>query len=108
VLEALRARHCYATSGPRILLRAAMDGLPMGSDVEPGTHSLIVLVAGTDVLERVELVRSGAVVDSLAGDGTREASLVWTVPALRSGEYAYVRVVQADSQLAWSSPFFVR
>jgi len=108
VLEALRARRCYATSGPRILLRAAMDGLPMGSDVEPGSHQLAVLVAGTDALERVELVRSGAIVDGLAGDGSRETSVVWTLRELRPGEYVYVRVVQADSQLAWSSPFFVR
>jgi len=108
VLEALRARRCYATSGPRILLRAAMDGLPMGSDIVPGTHQLAVLVAGTAALERVELVRSGAVVDGLAGDGSRETSFVWSVPELHAGEYVYVRVVQAGSQMAWSSPFFVR
>ena len=57
----------------------------MGSDVAPGTHALAVLVAGTGVLERVELVRSGAVVDGLAGDGSRETSLVWTRPGAALG-----------------------
>jgi hypothetical protein len=33
ILEALRARRTYATSGPRILLRVALDGEPMGSVV---------------------------------------------------------------------------
>jgi Protein of unknown function (DUF3604) len=108
VLEALRARHCYATSGPRILLRASLGGLPMGSDVPPGTHALAVLVAGTGALARLELVRSGAVVDRVSADGAREADLVWTVADLRAGEYVYVRVVQADDHLAWTSPFFVR
>jgi len=108
VYEALRARRCYATSGPRILLRASLDGAAMGSDVPPGTYALAVLAAGTDVLARLELVRSGAVVEALDGDGTREASHVFSVPGLQAGEYVYVRVVQRDSHLAWSSPFFVR
>ena len=58
LLEALKARRCYATTGARIVLHTEMDGHPMGS--EPTTHSpprISVSVIGTAPLESVELFR---------------------------------------------------
>ncbi|MDP6934040.1 MAG: DUF3604 domain-containing protein, partial [Myxococcota bacterium] len=54
VLEAMRSRRVYATSGPRILLRAALDGHRMGEDVPPSKPDavslLYVRVVGTGPL----------------------------------------------------------
>ena len=50
VLEALRARRCYATSGSRILLRCALDGSRMGATIAPPKTDkalLFVHVVGT-------------------------------------------------------------
>jgi hypothetical protein len=107
VLAALRARRTYATSGPRIVLRATLDGQPMGSDVKPGTHRLVALVVGTQPLQSVELVRSGMVVDAVSGEGREELAHEWTLSGLETGEYVYLRVTQVDLGMAWSSPFFV-
>ena len=110
ILEALRARRVYATNGPRIVLHATLDGAPMGSSVEGGggpPRRLEMTVVASDVLDRIDLVRSGSIVQTFPGTGSRELRVTETIADLESGEYLYVRVVQADGGAAWSSPFFV-
>jgi hypothetical protein len=68
---------------------------------------LAVRVAAPAPVARVEVVHSGALVSSAPGEGRRELALEWVAPALRAGDYLYVRVVQEDDGAAWSSPFFV-
>jgi len=112
VREALLARRVYATSGPRILLRVALDGTRMGGVLrsengkeEP--HELAFRVVGTAPLERVDVIQSGAVIDQIRGDGSRELSVARPLTGLGPGAYVYVRVLQEDGGLAWSSPVFV-
>ena len=42
-----------------------------------------------------------------AGTGSRALRVREPLADLESGEYVYVRAVQADGGAAWSSPFFV-
>jgi hypothetical protein len=107
VLAALRARRCYATNGPRIVLRAALDGRPMGSSVPSGpAHRLAVRVAGTAPIAAVELVVPGAgVVERLPGEGLRDLAFETELAGPVTGAL-YVRVLQEDGGAAWSSPFF--
>ena len=70
VLAALRARRVYATNGPGILLRTALGGHRMGESVAaPAGGSLsgqlFVHAVAETALERVELVRSGEIVDGV-------------------------------------------
>jgi hypothetical protein len=111
VLAALRERRVYATNGPRILLRVAFGGHGMGSAVavpagESVSDELFVHVVAPLPLERVELIRSGAIVDRTAAEGRLEVVLQRPVEALRAGETLYVRAVQQDGGAAWSSPIF--
>ena len=112
VLEALRARRVYATNGPRILLRTALDSHPMGALIpkpEAGSYTgeLFVQVIAEAPLERVDLIRSGKLVDSIPIDGLLEITLGREIEDLVSGEYLYVRAVQEDSGAAWSSPIYI-
>jgi hypothetical protein len=112
VLAALRARRVYATSGARILLRTALGAHPMGTSIEvpPGgsaSEPLFVSVISPQPLERVDLIRSGRVVDSIELAGERDVSLERRVSDLRPGEYVYVRAVQRDGDAAWSSPIYI-
>jgi len=109
--RALQDRRTYATNGPRILLDVKLAGHAMGRSLavaslgdEPG---LVVDVVGTAELDRVDIVRSGAVVASAEGEGRSDLLISYPVRALRAGEYVYVRVVQRDGGAAWSSPFFL-
>ncbi len=111
VLEALRARRVYATSGPRLLLRASLGGTRMGGVLSTatagGAQDLAVRAVGTARLSHIDVVRSGAIVETLACDGALECSALRPLAGLGAGEYVYVRVVQEDGALAWSSPVFI-
>jgi hypothetical protein len=112
ILEAMRARRVYATNGPRILLRTALDSHRMGALIPKppsGSYSgnLFVQVFTSSPLERIDLIRSGQLVDSVAIEGLLEVTLQRPIENLTSGEYLYVRAVQEDSGAAWSSPIFI-
>lgn len=121
VREALAARRVYATSGPRILLRATFGGYRMGSEVplpltgDPaapasvpgiGADTLVVRAIAPGALSRIDVVRSGRVVESIDCEGGAECTFGAAFPDLADKEYLYVRVVQEDGGLAWSSPFY--
>lgn len=111
LLEAFRARRTYATSGPRILLRTRIEGHEMGERIEaaalPPEPVLVVGVAGTAELDRIEVVRRGEPVVAHDARGRRDVTLQVPLPGLAPGDFVYVRVVQRDGGLAWSSPCFV-
>jgi hypothetical protein len=110
VLQALRERRCYATNGPRIILRAALEGQGMGSAIpvpDSGAALLWIHAIGTAPIARVDVVRSGRVADSLDVQDAWDFAAGLEIEGLTAGEYVYVRVIQADGGAAWSSPFFV-
>jgi hypothetical protein len=109
VRTALKDRRCYATNGPRILLRAALGGHRMGSLVPPSAKELLYVRAiACAPITVVELVRGGKVVSTTPGEGHWDVEAAFEPEGLVAGEYLYVRVVQEDGGAAWSSPFFVR
>ena len=107
LLSALRARRCYATNGPRIVLWTTLDGAPMGAELAVGTAGVLrARVVGTAPVERVDVVRAGRVLESVSGDGATELELSFEVAAGESGDWLYLRVIQVDGGAAWSSPYF--
>jgi hypothetical protein len=110
ILAALRARHCYATNGPRIWLQASLGGRPMGAEVPAGRQELRARAVTPAPLERIDVVRGPDVVlraPSPADQQVREAEIDESLEDLRPGEFVYVRALQRDGGAAWSSPFFV-
>lgn len=117
VLAAIRARRVYATSGPRIVVRCALAGRPMGSSIpaaELGPDpALFLSVVGTSPIAFVDVIRRGAEVDRLDVGGREDLALTYALDDLEAGDYVYVRVIQRDRReggdggMAWTSPFFV-
>ncbi len=107
VLAALRGRRTYATNGPRIVLRATLDGEGVGGDVPAGAEQVVAVAVGVAELDRLDLIQDGSVVATEACGGARTCRATWPV-RLVPGGYAYVRAVQEDGGAAWSSPWFVR
>ena len=63
VFEALRARRCYGTTGPRIDLRLHVDGAPMGSHLtKTGRVQVDASVHGTGPVEALQLLAGRDVV----------------------------------------------
>lgn len=112
VRAALLERRVYATNGPRIVLRATLGGEPMGAVIPVGDDGrlaaeLEVTVMATAPVARVEVIRSGRVVEEAPGEGLRDLAMTQPLEGLRPGEYVYLRVVQEGGGAAWSSPWFV-
>jgi hypothetical protein len=106
VLDALRARRCYATSGARVLLSVEVEGAPMGSEIQHPAPELHVRFEGTAPVERLSIVQDGAEALALGGEAKLELSHRLTVREPVS--WFYVRVVQRDGETAWSSPIWCR
>lgn len=103
--RALQARSCYATTGQRIFVSFDVGGLPMGATSAPLARAEASLrVVGTDVIERVDLVRRAGVVGSAPG-GDLLLHARWALDGLQD-DYVYVRVRQADGAMAWTSPIW--
>ncbi len=106
VFDALRDRRCYAVTGAPILLRFSVNDIGMGSElaVEPGQDlSIKVHAIGTDTLREVRLMRGNEDIDRVYPE-TAEATVEFT--AHGGGAY-FVKIIQDDDEMAWSSPVWV-
>lgn len=104
ILAAIRERRCYATSGVPILLDViADDALPMGSEIRsPRPVAVVASALGTAEVASIAIVTAGGTIAEARGDG-QEARVA---ASIEQG-WAYVKVVQVDGEMAWSSPIFV-
>jgi hypothetical protein len=107
ILDGLKKRHCYAATDDIIL------------DVQSGKHvmgdeftsaeapTLKIHVIGTDRLAKVEVLKDSQVVHTYE-PGKAEFRGRWTDPKPAAGvHYYYVRVQQANGEVAWGSPMWI-
>ncbi len=123
--QAIYNRKCYATTGKRIILEFKLAGQPMGSELntttKPGLYynrHIELTVAGTSIIREVEIIRNGEVMKTFH---PKDSSLITTLDdadafekiGLKDSEteklfvYYYIRVIQEDGHMAWSSPIWV-
>lgn len=123
--QALHNRSCYATTGERIVLGLSIAGAPMGSELntklKPGlqfNRHLTGYVAATSPIKAVEIIRNGSLLHTLNPQGAHfdfafDDSEVMQKIVLPPGKgafpfiYYYLRVIQEDGHMAWSSPIWV-
>lgn len=113
VFDALRKRSCYATTGERIIIKFSINDYPMGRIIEKSclngcqTVTIKTLVAGTERLEKVEIIRNSEVIHlESTNDKFIEFKFV-DKPNLKEEIYYYLRVTQTDGNMAWSSPIWI-
>jgi hypothetical protein len=104
ILEALKRRRSYAATD-NIILDVRSGNHLMGEEFRTGEPpALQIHVVGTNSLAKVEVLKDSEVVATFRPDG-REYRGTWTDPKPAAGtHYYYVRVQQADEELAWASP----
>jgi hypothetical protein len=107
ILQGLRARHCFGTTGARIFLDVRVNDHLMGEKVTPlpdGPVTVRTVVRCPMKIDRVEVCCNNRFVYTQSPD-SREADFTFVdmdPPEGRS--YYYVRVIQEDEEIAWSSP----
>lgn len=125
LLEALYNRSCYATTGARIILDFTIAGATMGAELnnkaKPGldfNRHIAGYVIGTDKIKEISIIRNGSVIKTIhPGDFKCDFTYDDSTPLgdnilkpQREGNpfvYYYIRVIQEDGNIAWSSPIWV-
>jgi len=107
IIEGFKARRSVAATD-KIFVEFSCDGKPMGSMVETGGKpGLKFAVGGTAAIKRVTIVRNEANY-KVWEPGKREFASDFTDAEPLAGENRYyLRVEQADGNMAWSSPVWV-
>ncbi len=108
LFDAFRARRCYGTTGVKIALEFTVNGRPMGTEIDAAEERTVRgRVSGTDTLAEIAVLRGNEEVFAAAPD-TDTAEFEWR--EVRPGapaDWYYVRVMQRDGNMAWSSPVWV-
>jgi hypothetical protein len=107
ILAACKRRHCYGATD-NIVLDVRSGNHIMGDEFKTGdAPTLRIAVVGTAPLDRVEVLKDSAVVETIR-PGKAEYQGSWTDPQPSAGtHYYYVRVQQTDEELAWASPLWI-
>jgi len=109
LIQALRERQTYATTGPRILVDFSVSGVPMGGEGKAGRAGprVMATVHGASRIARVEVIRDGQIAQSMQGDGS-DLAVKWSDDAAEPGRHWYLlKVIQEDQEMAWTSPVWI-
>jgi hypothetical protein len=114
ILEAIRARRCYATMNERIIIRFSINGHFMGEEftLEEGPANIEFEVFGTDQISSIQVIRDGEEIYAPLLWGTTDHIDLnicdYDVPP--GDHHYYLRVEQimhGEYVTAWSSPIWV-
>ena len=109
ILEAIRARRTFGTTAARVRIDFRVNGHLMGeaAKLPEGQVTVTADVTSPQPIQTIEVCRNNEFVYS-AEPGDRHASIEFTdrVPP-RGPSYYYLRVIQEDGEIAWSSPVWL-
>ena len=107
ILDALRARRCFATTAAKIFLDVRVNGHFMGEKLETPAGAKVTIEVKADCpadIDRVEICRNNEFIHCKAGGGKVSQFVFADEHPLAGRSYYYVRVTQKDGEIAWSSP----
>ncbi len=126
IFQSMYERRTYATTGARIIVLFSVAGKPMGGELDLADQPELadrrvinVFVSGEAKIAQVEVVRNNAVVYEQRGESA-ELELTWTDeepleplaltpvdPEAPKFVFYYLRILQADGEMAWASPVWI-
>jgi hypothetical protein len=108
IFESLKARRTYAATD-RIFVDFTLGDHLMGEEVTlQGTPEFQVNIEGTGPISRIDVIKDGKFVYN-STPNTQTAKFTWRDQNFTGDEsYYYVRVIQADKNMAWASPIWVK
>ncbi len=110
VFQALNQRHCYGTTGQRIIVQFHVNDHQMGDEVEVATNGPYagkVTVHGAGPIDRIEVVKDTATFLIHKGHGMDESFVFEDSSPISGTHFYYIRVTQKNGVVAWSSPIWV-
>ena len=112
IFDALRLRHCYATTGVRAILEFSVNDTVMGSEVDiidAGRPRVIrVHAIGTEPLSSLRIIKNNEELVRKALYRDEEFFEYYDTSEARQDDHYYVRIVQRDGNTLWSSPVWIK
>jgi hypothetical protein len=111
ILDAIRQRHTYGTTAAKILLDVRVEGRLMGEKVaraSAGPVTVEVDVTCPQDIKRIDICRSNEFIYTQEPGGKTARFSFQDTDPLAAPSYYYVRVIQTDDEIAWSSPVWVQ
>lgn len=112
--ESFLKRRTYGTTGVRILLNFEVNGHMMGEEFKTSSDPAVkVKVAGTDTIQKIDIIkcnytnRKKCFISYSKSPNKRKTSFSWIDRDFKEDCFYYVRVIQEDGNMAWSSPIWV-
>jgi hypothetical protein len=107
LLKAVKQRHCYAATD-NILVDFRCGDKIMGDEVSvAGQPTFDIHVVGTGNIAKIDVLRDSEVIETLRPKGTTFKGTWTDEKAGKVPHYYYIRVLQADGEIAWGSPIWV-
>ena len=121
IWKSLYNRRCYATSGERIIVEVDIEDHEMGEEVEVAQNdnavqrrNIRVRAIGTTGIEKITIVRNNKEIYQHAGYDQhvefeymdKEPLGNLSVADMPGSAYYYVRIIQEDEEMAWTSPIW--
>jgi len=107
IFEAMKLRRTFAATD-KIFLDVKLNGHFMGEEFTTNTKpSLQVHIIGTDVLDKVEVIKNSSYIYALSPNSPEVSFTFIDENAMPGENYYYVRVMQRDEAMAWGSPVWV-
>lgn len=110
IFEALRARRCYAVTGARMILDVRAAGRFMGQTLAaPAMAPVPVCIRARAhrPIVRIDIVKNGRCAATFQPDSTEITLDHMDMARERARDWLYVRVLQNDAHMAWSSPVWI-
>lgn len=109
LIDAFKRRHCYAATD-NIILDVRSGGHLMGEEFDTNKKPTIdIVVQGTAPIAKLHVIRDNKYVYA-AEPNNKEVKLTYTDMTPNEGKtsYYYVRIEQADGNIAWGSPMWIK
>ncbi len=110
ILDAIRNRSTYATTGAKIFLDVRVNGMFMGQVKDHVSIAPIEVEVHVDCprrIKRVDVLRNNRTIFTARGAKNRMRFRYLDDEVSEGRVFYYVRVVQRDGEMAWSSPVWL-
>jgi hypothetical protein len=105
--QALKNRHCYATTGERFFMSFTLNGAPMGSEIRDKSDKrrLQVRVEAGSAIKDLVIIKNNQ--DFYRASSPRGSARVELLDDSGGDDFYYLRVTLSNGTQGWSSPIWV-